>query len=215
MSTAVQEVEVERTETGELVATVVPAVELRNALSACLLAVDKGTQYLPVLHAVHVAKAGNELTFRGTDRYRLVVVTVTLRTEQDGDWSTLIDAVDVKRIVGMLPKTEHKYNGGVTLATIALNEVTLLGAGSASFTPIDGEFPRTASLIPTSTEAVEEIGFKPEQLADLAKMPGRRKNQPLFFKFNGAGKSVLVTWTDENHENVEYSHLLMPVRRNS
>lgn len=201
---------IETTETGAMVATALPAAQLRNALAACLLSVDKGTNYLPVLAAVHVAKVGDELTFRGTDRYRLTVVTVTVQDAPEGDWATLIPAADVKRAVTALPKA------GVSLATIAPDSIGWdWGQASMRFQPTEGEFPKTHQIIPTTTEAVEEVGFKPEQLADLAKMPGRRKNQALFFKLNGPGRSVRINWTDEKHENVSYVHVLMPVRANS
>jgi DNA polymerase III sliding clamp (beta) subunit (PCNA family) len=69
------------------------------------------------------------------------------------------------------------------------------------------------NVIPTTTAPTEEIGFNPSFLADLAKMPGQRKNQPIFLQFNGATKPARVVWTDNNHDNVEYLYLLMPVRR--
>lgn len=193
-----------------VVATALPGPVLRNALAACVLSVEKGKYgTLPVLEAVQVVKVGDVLTFRATDRYRLTQVTVTVKDAPEGDWETIIPAADVKRIVGMLPKT------GVLLVTLAPDIVTVVGSASLSFTPVDAQFPKVENVIPTTTEAVEEIGIRPEQLADLAKMPGRRKNVPLFLKFNGVGKPVRVTWTDEDHENVDYLYLMMPVRKDT
>jgi DNA polymerase III sliding clamp (beta) subunit (PCNA family) len=204
MSTATQE-----REAAELVAAEVPAVELRNALSACLLAASKD-RMLPVLNAVHVSKASNELTFRSTDRYRLVHVTVTLSDWVEGDWETLIDVADAKRLVAMLPKTGNAY--APQLATIMPDTVALMGAGSASFTPVDGEFPRTAQIIPSETVAVEKMGFRPAQLADLNKMPGRGKNEPAVFEFAGDRKPVVIRW---GQHPTAYLYMIMPVRVDS
>jgi DNA polymerase III sliding clamp (beta) subunit (PCNA family) len=212
--TAVQELE--RTETGEIVATVVPAVELRNALSACLLAVSKD-KTLPVLEAVHVAKVGDVLTFRATDRYRLVQVTITLGGTRgvtpEGDWETLIDAADVKRIVGMLPKVAAHLGH---VRHDRPNAVSLPAAGSLQFTPVDGEFPRVATIIPTATAPVEEIGFNPSFLADARQDARFREERAgAFFQFNGPGKPAVGRWTDDKHDEVAYLYLLMPVRINS
>lgn len=206
MSTAVQDVE---TPAAEVVATVLPAVELRNALTACLLAASKD-RMLPVLNAVHVAKVANELTFRATDRYRLVHVTVTLTGWNEGDWETLIDVADAKRIVSMLPKTSNAY--ATELATIDPTAVTVPGAGAASFTPVDGEFPRTGQIIPSGTAPVEKMGFRPAQLADLNKMPGRGKNEPAVFEFAGASKPAVIRWGEHP---MAYLYMIMPTRVDS
>lgn len=200
---------IETTETGAVVAIELPASQLRNALSACLLSASKD-QTLPVLAAVQVVKVGDTLTFRSTDRYRLTVVTVALQNTPEGDWATLIPAADVKRAVTALPKR------GVELATIAPDAIGWdWGQASMRFQPFEGEFPRVDQIIPTTTAEVQEIGFNPSFLADLNKMPGFGRNAPAHFKFNGAGKPARVEWIDDAHENVSYVYLLMPVRVNS
>lgn len=197
------------TETKPVVATALQAVQLRNALAATLLSVSKdGT--LPVLGMVQVEKVGDTLTFRSTDRCRLTVVTVTVKDAPEGDWVTLIPAADVKRAVAALPKN------GLDVATVTPDTIGYdWGQASMRFQSFEDDFPKVDQIIPTTVDAVEEIGLKPEQLADLAKMPGRRKNQPAHFKFAGASKPVRVEWTDDKYDNVSYVHLMMPVRVNS
>jgi DNA polymerase III sliding clamp (beta) subunit (PCNA family) len=198
-------------ETVETVPATLPAVELRNALSACLLAADKDKFALPVLHAVHVEKLGSELTFSATDRYRMVRVTVKLTDAPAGDhdsWATLIGVPDVKRIVTVLPKSSNRY-GDPEPASIVPGALMISGVGSLTFEPVEGEFPKVDNVIPTETNATETFGFRPSQLADLAKMPGFGKNDGVHFTFNGAGKPARATWgTDE----VSYVYVVMPVR---
>lgn len=195
--------------TTNVTAVVLPGASLRNALSACLLAAAKGPEALPVLMAVHVAKDGDRLTFRSTDRNRLVTVSVTLLRPPAGNWETLIPASDVKRAVAGLPKTRR----GSGIATIAPDAIgCLLDGGSHRFTPLDSQFPKTAQLIPTGTAPVEEIGFQTQHLADLAKMPGRGRNEPARLRFNGPTKQVVSEWIDVDDENVLYVCVMLPVR---
>lgn len=197
-------------QTEAVIATALPAVVLRNAFLAASLSASKDS-LLPVLAAVHVSKTGDVLLFRGTDRYRLTHVNVTLQNTPDGDWETLVSVADVKRVVALLPKTDPAY-GAPVLATLSPTEVSLPGMSSASFTPVDGDYPRTKSVIPISTAELPQIALKPEHIADLAKMPGRYKNHGMVFQFAGERKPVTVKWVDNKHENVEYLYLIMPER---
>ena len=184
--------------------TLSPA-SLRNALSACLLTAARASNALPVLEAVHVAKTGDQLVFRSTDRYQLVVVTVTLQGAPDGDWTTLIPAVDAKRAVTALPKTARD----LVIATIAPDTIDLPGVSTLRFLPQDGDFPRTAQIIPTVTEPVEEIDLSTKSLADLARMPGRSANEPVRLVFAGPQKPVRCEW---GNDDVRYLYLLMPTK---
>lgn len=197
------------TQTTEVIASVLRATSLRNALSACLLAAGSASDrdVVQVLISVHVAKVGDELVFRATDRHRLAQVTVKLDgSSPEGDWQTLIPAADAKRVITALPKNDRDLE----LATIAPGVIGYdWGNASMRFVPMEGEFPKTAQIIPTTTEAVEEIALNPKFLADLAKMPGRRKNEPVRMKFNGSRRPAMTTWGDDV---VSYLYLMMPVR---
>lgn len=188
-----------------------PAPILRNALSAALLAAG-ADQFLPVLNAVQVTKAGNEMVFRATDRYRLVKVTVTLDSPPEGDWKVLLRAADVKQIVAALPKS------GGAVATVGMADdrfsVEVPDGPSMNFGSLDGDFPKVDQIIPAVgvSTPLERIGFRPKHLADCAKMPGRRKDEPVRFRFNGEGKPAVSEWSDGSSD---YVYVLMPVRLDS
>lgn len=199
------------TTTTERILTVVPPQALRDAFTACLLSVSKD-QFLPVLAAVQIEKTGAELIFRSTDRYRLTRVTITLDdvSKAAPDFVTLIDAADVKRVLTAIPKpVRHETVISVALTIDDGSLVVDTGQAVMRVQPVDGEFPRTEALWPAEAQAIEEIGLDPKYLIDLAKMPGRAKNEPVRFRFNGPGKPMVSEWSDDD---VAYKYLLMPAR---
>lgn len=186
--------------------TTLPANALRDALTAALVAVATET-YLPVLNAVQITKDGNQLVFRATDRYRLVRVTVTLDNQPEGDWEVLLPAADVKQLVTVLPKAGPFAT--LELAADGRFGVAVVDGPSLQVTPIDGDFPKTDQIIPTTFEPTESIAFKPGQLTDIKKMPGlgQKKDNPVLFRLNGPLKPALAEWTDGVSD---YLYLLMP-----
>jgi DNA polymerase III sliding clamp (beta) subunit (PCNA family) len=198
-------------ETTEVIATILPAASLRNALSACLVAAQKTSdpKPLPVLQAVHIAKIGDQMVFRSTDRYRLVTVTIKLDNPPEGDWETLISVADAKRAVTALPNSSRRGE----IATIAPEVIDVLTEGMAlRFTPVDLDFPMTSHVVSTGSAPVEVIGLNPKFLADFAKLPGFQRNAPARLEFNGPNKPVVCNWTDDKDENVSYRYVLMAVR---
>lgn len=194
------------TETAKPTTTDVPANVLRDALSAALVAV--GTEgFLPVLNAVQIEKSGDALIFRATDRYRLVRVTITLDTPAEGDWVTLLTAADCKQIIAALPRK------GLYPATLGPDgdrfAVSVLDGASLRVTPLDGDFPKTDQIIPTSSEATDQIAFNPKYLADVVKLPGRGAKDPVVFTLSGPVKPAWSEWT--NGVSV-YVYVLMPIR---
>jgi DNA polymerase III sliding clamp (beta) subunit (PCNA family) len=187
-----------------------PASVLRDALTAALIAASTET-YLPVLNAVQMTKTGTQLVLRSTDRYRLMRVTAMLADGDAADWMTLLSVADVKQILTLLPRK------GFDVARLGPDaegkrfSVALESGASLSLTPLDGDFPKTDQIIPSSetAAAVDRMGFRPKQLADLAKLPGIAKNNAVYFRFNGPTKPLIAEWDDGA---CSYLHLLMPLR---
>ena len=78
--------------------------------------------------------------------------------------------------------------------------------------PVEGEFPKVASIITENTEAVEHIRFNPAFLTNLCKMPRAGKNDPVQLTFDGNRKPMRSEWSVDD---VKYTYLLMPVRERS
>lgn len=182
-----------------------PADVLRDALTAALVAAATD-KLIPTLNAVQIVKDGSRLTFRATDRYRLVRVQVALTDAPDGDWQVLLATPDVKSIVAALPKDASPVTCGPTDNRFG---ASIEGGGTFQCPLFDGDFPRTDSIIPTTTTAVDQIAFNPKRLADVVKLPGRVRNQQIVFKLNGDRKPVRSEWTDGA---ATYLYLLMPER---
>jgi len=196
-----------------VIPVVLPSYALRNALAACVLAARKPSDPdgpLPVLEAVHVAKTGDKLVFRATDRYRLTTVTVDLYNSMpEGDWETLIPLADAKRAVSTLPKRDRAGQ----IATIAPDAIDFLnGDDPMRFTPVDGAYPRTDHVVKSGSAPTEKIGLNPRFLVDLGRMPGRAPNEPAVLEFNGANKPVVSRWTDDKYGCVSYLHVVFATR---
>lgn len=207
------ETAVQPTETPTDTPACLPANVLRDALTAALVAASTEA-YLPVLNAVHITKAGTELVLRSTDRYRLMRVTAMLANEdrKTPDWVVLLSVADVKQVLTLLPRKGFDLARlGPDAATSGRFTVALESGASLSLTPLDGEFPKTDQIIPPAeaSEAVDRMGFRPKQLADLAKLPGITKTHAVFFRFNGPTKPLVAEWDDGA---CSYLLLLMPLR---
>lgn len=213
-------------ETVESVRTMVAPDYLRDALTACMLSAGKDDT-LPVLETVQIQKLDRTLIVRSTDRYRLTRVTITLDPEDmpSPDWTVLVATADVKRIIASLPKSRRNVSpvpvalswledGGRDYAGCAVHGLSVdtgeMGARVQSF---EGDFPKVDMLFPaddTDTVEMGEMGFRPAQLIDLCKMPGRRKDERVALRFRGDGKGAVSVWGDDM---VRYEHLIMPVRK--
>jgi DNA polymerase III sliding clamp (beta) subunit (PCNA family) len=185
------------------------ATHVREALAACLLVTDK-SRTLPILAAVKVSKEGKTLTLTATDRYQLVRAEIDLGVQSDTDWSLLIDQADVKRFIAALPKTSSRY-GQEPMAVLSFSDAAFGVEAEGSTivaTPVEGEYPKVASIITEDKEATEQIGFNPGFMVNLCKMP-REKNTPVQMVFNGRQKPMRADW---DFNDVKYVYILMPVR---
>lgn len=119
--------------------------ELLRAVSASLVSVSTDDT-LPILTAVKLELDRGLLELFSTDRYRLTRATVSVKSA--ADWSALVKGATLKAWARVLDKA------AVTRVAVAGNgEMLWLSNGRTSYTTllIDGDYPRIASLFPTST----------------------------------------------------------------
>jgi DNA polymerase III sliding clamp (beta) subunit (PCNA family) len=197
------------TTTVEETTITLPANVLKSALTAAVL-IASVDSYLPVLNAVQITKIASMLVFRATDRYRLIRVTVALVDDvPDADWVTLLRVDECKQIIAAIPKA------GMVSARLGVEDdkfgVAIEFGAAFRLTPLDGDFPKTDQIWPApgSAVAVESMGFKPKHLTDIAKMPGRDKNDPIQFRSHGPTKPYVTEWSDGV---TDYQLAHMPVK---
>lgn len=189
------------------------AVDVRDALTACLLSASKD-RTLPALVAVQVKKEGDVLTFTSTDRYRLTVATVRLDVAQGDDFTALVASDDVKRIADSLPKRGVRTNIAPAWFTRSDDKLTVSTYdGELTVRTMYEDYPRVDKIIPgpeTELAGASRLGFMPSYMADLCKMPGRRKSEPVVLDIVAPNKPFRATWGDS--DSVQYVHIIMPTR---
>ena len=171
----------------------VNAAILDNLLAGAILATDKDKS-TPALNCVMIESHGGKLIAAATDRYRMHEGS----TDSAEDFKrTLIMRDDVTKIRSFLKdKVKHRSPGSgdiiltvdsndlITVSDIFHNSVTCRGQLST--------FPPYEHLIPTEFNATDTIGINPSFLADLAKIPGVDKGNPMILKLNGPNKRLLA-----------------------
>jgi DNA polymerase III sliding clamp (beta) subunit (PCNA family) len=195
----------------------VSTTAFRDALTAAMLVTGKD-RALPVLCAVQVERRGAELIVRGTDRYRLAIVTVGDVTGDDGDWTVLLDRDDVTRILKAIPKLPARMSASLPVTvTLDGDSVSVSDVYGSSITVRCAEstvsaYPKIDGLVPTATAPVESIGFNTAVLADLNKMPGMgTKHKRVELIFSGPNRPVRAEWSDGD-TGAHYVTVIMPMR---
>lgn len=200
----------QKPDTDKVIPVVLPGASLRNALTACLVAAQNASEEsLEVLMAVHVAKTGERLVLRSTDRYRAVIVTIKLDSPPEGDWETLISTADTRRAVTGLPKRHTR--GAIT----AIGPTRIGGLNddeAVDFTPVNREFPSFSNMPTAGSASVEQIALNPKFLAGFARLPGWAPNEPALLEFNGPNKPVVCNWTDYKDDNLSYRYVMWATR---
>lgn len=159
--------------------------------------------------ALHVDGERGQLIARATDRYRLIVGSVTVEGE-DRLSEILISLPDIKRIVELMK--------GVTIGYLIIERegerISFRVNANASLTlePLSHNFPTPenfAQLLkePEQREPIGEISFNPSLFADFAKISG--KDKPVKVTFAAANKPITIGLIGDK---VEWSALLMPMR---
>lgn len=187
----------------------VNAAILDNLLAGAILATDKDKN-MPALNCVMIESRDGKLIAAGTDRYRIHEGAADNAEEFK---RTLIMRDDVIKIRSFLKdKVKHRSPGSgdiiitvddndlVTVSDIFHNSVTCRGQLST--------FPPYEHLIPSEFTATDSLGINPSFLADLAKIPGVDKGNPMILKLNGPTKPLLATVSGD----VFWRVLVMPMR---
>lgn len=131
------------------------AADLHHALTVTLLGVSKDSTTVPMLHCVHVTKAGATLTFMATDRYVLVRYVLELDQEQAAtpDFAALFNAARIKPAMALLKAKglDHVTFGATGTEGLRANH-ELPGDPE----PQASQFPNVARLIPERVEHTED-----------------------------------------------------------
>jgi len=196
-------------------------MELVTLNSETLQALLKGTivgagtdKYLPMLNSVRVETRGNTVRVVSTDRYRLVIGEVTVAegtTVNDGAFNLYLH--HVKDLVKVLPVKKDSGDVNVWLSDDG-KHVTFTHNGSVGkfvreHDTAIGEYPKYEGLIPKEFGSIENIGFNPVFLGDIAKLPAE-KNTRVDLKFVGENRPMFATL--EGVKNIAWTYMLMPVR---
>lgn len=197
----------------------VTAASLIRALNNGLLFAGTDTA-MPMLTTIKFEFDGTQLQTIATNRYQLVVEVVELKAREQGappaePFQFLLQRADAKSILTAIKADKY---GPVELeydASIGSVRVRTMSMTSTFSADTDHSFPAWRQLMPKQEDraAVDEIGFTPVYLADLAKVqtvnssasPKQRKGDTITVQLFGAHKPVLVEYLDGPRV------LLMPV----
>ena len=185
------------------------ARELLEGASLCA-AKGKSAPVSLACVALRVDGERGQLIARSTDRYRLIVGSITVEGE-DRLGEILISLSDIKRIVDLMK--------GITIGYLIIERedsgrVSFRVNANASLTiePLSHNFPTLESFTqllkePDTREPIGEIAFNPSLFADFAKISG--KDNPVKVTFTAANKPITIGLTGDK---VAWSALLMPMR---
>ena len=190
----------------------VNAAILDNLLSGAILATDKDKS-MPALNCVMIESRDGKLIAAATDRYRMHEGS----TDHAQDFKrTFIMRDDVTKIRSFLKdKVKHRSPGsGDIILTVDSNDLITVSDIFHNSVTCRGQlvnFPPYEHLIPTEFIPTDTIGINPSFLADLAKIPGVDKGNPMILKLNGPNKPLLA----EVSGDVSWRVLVMPMRSRS
>lgn len=125
----------------------IPAEKLADLIAKSAFAAStKGTR--PVLDGVNLAFTGNKLTATATDSYRLARIAMELDTPVSTDCSAVVPAVDLKKILPVFH--ENKVEIGIAKKALRLSSANGTGKVLAQLSLLEGTYPNTDRLIPTT-----------------------------------------------------------------
>lgn len=153
----------------------ISADDLRVAVGRVLPAVATD-QARPVLRAIYFEPDAAGVRLTGADNYRLVTMTVPLAADSAPvPAAFMMDRDDVAVLVKALPKARAASGATVEL-TIDIDDagdpVTgfwTVGAMTARFRPVGGQYPNYQQVIPIPGDDALRIAFTAEHLASILK----------------------------------------------
>ena len=200
------------TKTNTVQTVTVKALDFSDLLTGAALAAHKKTD-LPSINAVNLSASDCYLMAAATDRYRLITGELGLDDSAATLDASLIPLAAVKRIAAAikgLPKAGTYSPNLVTISRAGDILTVQIGSDTLSINLEGGSFPKYSHLFPADPVAVNNIGFNPAYMADIAKIPTS----------NRAGAIVNLTLHGENkpatftvpHDSIKWRGLLMPMR---
>jgi hypothetical protein len=209
-----------------------PAALFIKAVKATALAAGKDAT-LPTLTGIKIEVDKKQVRFISTDRYRLAVVRwnnvageemaggTTSGTSKE--CSVLIDAKDLLRFVRGIKLVPVRYGTPKEAITVTFDgERTVVvtfadkdGQTSATFNPIDGDFPKWGPLFPTDTfeHGAARWAVNPQYLSDActAATTISERNTPLRIEARAANRPAVLKAGSEG-DGFWLEWLAMPVR---
>jgi DNA polymerase III subunit beta len=155
-----------------------------QAVAQVSIAADRGDT-LPILTGVRIEIEGDTMTLLATDRYRLAMRELTWNPEStDASYVALVPArtlSDTAKALGALGSIEIHLGGGVAGDNLIGFEA---GQRLATTRLLDGEYPKVASIFPSSadTESIIETAAIVEAVKRVALVAER--NTPVRLRFS-------------------------------
>jgi len=191
----------------------IKAAILDNLLAGANLATNKDKAITATaLNCVMLEVKDHEITAAATDRFRIHEGRAGI---DDAEFRRVLitrdDATKIRAFIKDKIKASHAGDITITADSNDLITVSDLFHNSITCRGQVATFPPYEHLIPTEFNATDTIGLNPAFLADLAKIPGVNKGNPMILKLNGPNKPMLA----EVSGDVSWRVLVMPMRSRS
>jgi DNA polymerase III sliding clamp (beta) subunit (PCNA family) len=188
----------------------VNAAVLDNLLAGAILATDKDKS-ITALNCVMLEVKDQKLIAAATDRYRMHEGRAIMPETEFS--RVLITRDDVTKIRSFLKDKIKQRSPGLGDITLTVDENDLVTVSDIFHNSVTcrgqlATFPPYENLIPTEFSATDTVGINPSFLADLAKIPGVGKSNPMILRLNGINKPLLA----EVSGDVSWRVLIMPMK---
>jgi DNA polymerase III sliding clamp (beta) subunit (PCNA family) len=188
----------------------VNAAILDNLLAGAILATDKDKS-ITALNCVMLEVKDQKLIAAATDRYRMHEGRAIMPETEFS--RVLITRDDVTKIRSFLKDKIKQRSPGLGDITLTVDENDLVTVSDIFHNSVTcrgqlATFPPYENLIPTEFNATDTVAINPSFLADLAKIPGVGKSNPMILRLNGINKPLLA----EVSGDVSWRVLIMPMK---
>jgi DNA polymerase III sliding clamp (beta) subunit (PCNA family) len=188
----------------------VNAAVLDNLLAGAILATDKDKS-ITALNCVMLEVKDQKLIAAATDRYRMHEGRAIMPETEFS--RVLITRDDVTKIRSFLKDKIKQRSPGLGDITLTVDENDLVTVSDIFHNSVTcrgqlATFPPYENLIPTEFNATDTVAINPSFLADLAKIPGVGKSNPMILRLNGINKPLLA----EVSGDVSWRVLIMPMK---
>ncbi|GMA50740.1 DNA polymerase III subunit beta [Alicyclobacillus contaminans] len=105
------------------------------------------TEVRPILTGIHVVCDGRGLTFTATDGLRLATRSAAIAQTQTQPWNAIIPAKSLAELAKLLPDSDES----ITMQITHTHSLFMIGTTNFYTRMIDGAYPDTTRIIPTSS----------------------------------------------------------------